>query len=63
MQLRNGENGVTECLIEAAGVSQRLRLRTNSIADLLYPILAAANSLAYAWSRESSAQRVALQNA
>jgi hypothetical protein len=52
----------TECSIEADGVSQPLRLRANSLRDLLYPILAAANSLAYA-RRESSAQQAALQNA
>jgi glycosyltransferase involved in cell wall biosynthesis len=52
-----------ECSIEAEGVSPPLRLRANSPCDLLYPILAGANSLAYSRRRESSAQLAALQNA
>jgi len=54
---------VTECSLEAEGVSQPLRLRANSAGDLLYPILAGANSLAYTRRRESSAPQAALQNA
>jgi hypothetical protein len=54
---------VTECSLEAEGVSQPLRLHANSAGDLLYPILAGANSLAYARRRESPEQRAALQNA
>jgi glycosyltransferase involved in cell wall biosynthesis len=52
-----------ECSIDAEGVSRHVRLRANSPYDLLYPILAAANSLAYVRSRESLAQQAALQNA
>jgi glycosyltransferase involved in cell wall biosynthesis len=59
VQLTNG----MECSIEAEGISRPLRLRANSPCDLLYPILAAANSLAYAQWRERSAQQAALQNA
>src|SRR5258706_12196393 len=63
VQLSSGGNSGTECLIEADGVSKSRQLRANSACDLLYPILAAANSLAYARWRECSAQQVAWQNA
>jgi len=48
----------TECLVQ-----EPVRLRANSAGELLYPILAAANSLAYTRSQEGSAQQAALQNA
>ena len=53
----------TECIIQASNASEPLRLRANSASDLLYPILAAANSLAYTRRQESSALQAALQNA
>jgi len=63
VQFTSGASADTECLIEAEGGATSRRLRATSACDLLYPILAAANSLAYARSRESSAQQAALQNA
>jgi hypothetical protein len=57
-------NAETEFCIEApAADSSARRLSANSARDLLYPILAGANSLAYQAYRETSAQQVALQNA
>jgi len=63
VQLTNRGSPETDCLIEWQGVSERRRLRANSASDLLYPVLAAANSLAYTRLLESPAQQAALQNA
>jgi len=57
-------NAETACRIESpAAASSARHLSANSASDLLYPILAGANSLAYEVYREPSAQQVALQNA
>jgi glycosyltransferase involved in cell wall biosynthesis len=51
-----------ECLIEAHGVSKPTLLLANSADDLLYPILAAANSVAYTRWQQGSVEQAALQN-